>query len=309
MSSMLMKFALRISGRTIKQIATSPWSRATTTVSYIKSANSELSRPKLHSRKMHIQSIPMWTGTADNYAYLVVDDKTRDAMVIDPAHPPEVLPVLKEQLSKQAIRLKGVINTHHHDDHAGGNKGLLEAFPGTPIIGGRDCALVTMTPKHEETFQIGERITVKAIHTPCHTKDSICYYAQDGDEKVVFTGDTLFIAGCGRFFEGTAEDMHKALNVTLASLPDDTKVYPGHEYTKRNTKFGLHVAPNNPNLKKLAQFCEENTETQGKFTIGDEKKHNVFMMLDDSEVHSATQSTDPVEVMRKLREQKDNFKG
>jgi len=95
--------------------------------------------------------------------------------------------------------------------------------------------------------------------------------------------------------------MHKALNVTLASLPDDTKVYPGHElvlhspensvyieaeltythrYTKSNTKFGLHVAPNNPHLQKLAQFCQENTQTQGKFTIGDEKKHNVFMMLD-----------------------------
>ncbi|KAF8430134.1 beta-lactamase-like protein [Tirmania nivea] len=254
---------------------------------------------------MHIQSIPMWT---DNYAYLVVDDKTRDAMVVDPAHPPEVLPVLKEQLSKQAIRLTGVINTHHHGDHAGGNKAMLEAFPSTPIIGGRDCPHVSMTPKHEETFQIGKGITVKAMHTPCHTKDSICYYAQDGDEKVVFTGDTLFIAGCGRFFEGTASEMDQALNVILASLPDDTNVYPGHEYTKSNAKFGLHVAPNNPHLQKLAQFCEENTQTQGKFTIGDEKKHNVFMRLDDPEVLSATQCKDPADVMKKLRDQKNAFK-
>lgn len=251
----------------------------------------------------------MWAGAGDNYAYLVIDDKTRDAMVVDPAHPPEVLPILKEKLSKQAIQLKGVINTHHHGDHAGGNIALLDAFPGTPIIGGRDCAHVTKTPEHEETFQIGEGITVKAMHTPCHTKDSICYYVQDGDEKVVFTGDTLFIAGCGQFFEGTAEEMHKALNVTLASLPDDTKVYPGHEYTKSNTKFGLHVAPNNAHLQKLAQFCRENTRTQGKFTIGDEKKHNVFMMLDDPEVYSATQSKDPIEVMRELRRQKGSFRG
>ena len=109
---------------------------------------------------------------------------------------------------------------------------------------------MTQTPAHGETFKVGDSITVTALHTPCHTQDSICWYMQDGDEKVVFTGDTLFIggkrlgmlndrmktctcgllltrmsAGCGRFFEGTAEEMHKALNETLAALPDDTRVY------------------------------------------------------------------------------------
>ncbi|KAF8430139.1 hypothetical protein EV426DRAFT_6258 [Tirmania nivea] len=122
-----MNIALCISGSTIKQLATS-CSRA---VTHLRLANSELPYP---TRKMHIQSILMWT---DNYVYLVVDDKTRDAMVVDSANPPEVLPVLKEQLLKQAIQLTGVINTHHHHgDHAGGNKALLKAFPSTPIIGG-----------------------------------------------------------------------------------------------------------------------------------------------------------------------------
>jgi hydroxyacylglutathione hydrolase len=83
---------------------------------------------------------------------------------------------------------------------------------------------VTKTPANGETFNIGS-ISVKALYTPCHTQDSICWFMQDGEDKVVFTGDTLFHGGCGRFFEGKPEEMHTALNKTLAALPDDTKVY------------------------------------------------------------------------------------
>lgn len=81
----------------------------------------------------------------------------------------------------------------------------------------------------------------------------------------------MFIGGCGRFFEGTAEEMHKALNETLAALPDDTKVFPGHEYTKGNVKFAKSVAKDNEAVKKLDSYSQANKETQGKFTIGDEK--------------------------------------
>ena len=101
---------------------------------------------------------------------------------------------------------------------------------------------------------------------------------EDGDDRAVFTGDTLFIGGCGRFFEGTAAEMDKALNEVLAALPDDTKVYPGHEYTKGNVKFAVSVVQDEA-VQRLQKFTEENKQTQGKFTIGDEKKHNVFMRL------------------------------
>ncbi|OTA32352.1 hypothetical protein BTJ68_07952 [Hortaea werneckii EXF-2000] len=107
----------------------------------------------------------------------------------------------------------------------------------------------------------------------------ICFFFEDGNERAVFTGDTLFIGGCGRFFEGTPEEMDKALNETLAALPDDTKVYPGHEYTKGNVKFGIKVMQSEP-IKKLEAFANANKQTQGKFTIGEEKEHNVFMKLD-----------------------------
>lgn len=93
---------------------------------------------------------------------------------------------------------------------------------------------------------------------------------EDGADKVVFTGDTLFHAGCGKFFEGNAGEMHAALNQTLAALPDDTRVFPGHEYTKSNVKFAASVLQSEA-LRKLQDFAESNRETQGKFTIGDEK--------------------------------------
>jgi len=249
----------------------------------------------------------MWTGSSDNYAYLIVDDKTKDAMIVDPANPSEVLPLLKSKVSAGDINLKAIINTHHHWDHAGGNSKILDEFKGLAVIGGKDCEAVTETPADGESFKIGEGINVKPLYTPCHTQDSICFFLDDGGDKAVFTGDTLFIGGCGRFFEGNAEEMHKALNKTLAALPDDTKVYPGHEYTKANAKFGASVLQSVP-MQKLVQFAEENKETQGKMTILDEKRHNVFMRVDDPLLQQVTGETEPVSVMQKLREMKNNFK-
>ncbi|CAK3810747.1 hydroxyacylglutathione hydrolase [Lecanosticta acicola] len=253
---------------------------------------------------MHIESIPMWEGSGNNYAYLVTDDKTRDAVIIDPANPSEVLPQLKKAVDS-GIKLKHIINTHHHHDHAGGNDEMLQTYQ-VPIIGGKDCAKVNKTPSHGETFNIGEGIKVKALHTPCHTQDSICYFFEDGNDRAVFTGDTLFIGGCGRFFEGTPEEMDKALNKTLAALPDDTKVFPGHEYTKGNVKFGIKVIQSDP-IKKLESFATANKQTQGKFTIGDEKQHNVFMRLDDPTVQKFTGKTDRVDMMAALREAKNSM--
>ncbi|KAK1729941.1 beta-lactamase-like protein [Colletotrichum acutatum] len=258
---------------------------------------------------MHIQSIPMWVGSSNNYAYLVKDDKTNDAVIIDPANPSEVTPVLQKAIKSGEINLTAIVNTHHHWDHAGGNKKLQGelGLDKLPIIGGKDCEGVTRMPGHGESFKIGEGIAVKALHTPCHTQDSICWFMQDGDQKVVFTGDTLFISGCGKFFEGNAEEMHSALNKTLASLPDDTVVFPGHEYTKSNVKFAASVLQNEA-IQKLQAFAENNKETQGKFTIGDEKKHNVFMRVEDPEIQRVTGESEPVSVMNKLREMKNNFK-
>jgi hydroxyacylglutathione hydrolase len=267
-----------------------------------------LLRPHHQTRAMHIESIPMWVGSSNNYAYLVTDDATKDSVIIDPANPPEVTPVLKDQVSSGKINLTAIINTHHHWDHAGGNEKVAAEFPSIPIIGGKGCQAVSRTPKDGEKFSIGKDISVTPLHTPCHTQDSICYFMEDAstNERAVFTRDTLFIGGCGKFFEGTAQQMNQALNVVLAGLPDDTKVYPGHEYTKSNVKFLLQVSQSDA-IKNLQSFAENNKETQGKFTIGDEKKHNVFMRVQTEEMQKVTGKSDPVEVMGKLREMKNSM--
>ncbi|KAL9111087.1 MAG: hypothetical protein Q9227_004520 [Pyrenula ochraceoflavens] len=233
-------------------------------------------------------------GSSNNYAYVVSDEATKEAVVIDPANPPECV--------------------RSEEDYGHGQLVLtctLKSFPSTPIIGGKDCAHVTKTPAHSETFSLGKSISITPLHTPCHTQDSICYYMQDDSgsdiKRAVFTGDTLFIGGCGKFFEGDASQMHTALNKTLAALPDDTAVYPGHEYTKNNAKFLVKVDGGNQSIRNLEKFAAENRETQGKFTIGDEKKHNVFMRVTDDLMQKATGETDPVGVMGMLREMKNNM--
>lgn len=255
-------------------------------------------------RKMHIVPIPMRWGRGDNYAYVVIDDASKQATIIDPAQPEEVMPRLRE-LEKQGVKLVSITNTHHHYDHSDGNEELQKTY-GLPIVAGKDSPLVTNTPKDREVYKIGQNIEVTAIHTPCHTQDSICYYARDlkTEEKAVFTGDTLFNAGCGRFFEGTAEEMYKALG-SLAKLPRETKVYSGHEYTKSNAKFADSVLKTKA-VRDLIDYCASHEHTTGKYTIGDELAHNPFMLVNDAKLQQSLAVSDAVSAMAKLRELKNN---
>jgi len=211
------------------------------------------------------------------------------------------------ELEKSGASIKAIVNTHHHYDHAGGNKELSKKYPGIPIIGGKQSPLVSHVPKDGDKLKLGESIEITAIHTPCHTQDSICYYAQDlskPEQKFVFTGDTLFTAGCGRFFEGSGEEMDTALNFRLGKLPKDTLVFPGHEYTKGNVKFATKILNNNA-IQQLEKFVNENEVTTGQFSIGDELKFNPFMRLDDEEILSKLNLSSRSEVMDKLREMKN----
>ncbi|PRT54470.1 hypothetical protein B9G98_02090 [Wickerhamiella sorbophila] len=254
---------------------------------------------------MHVESIPMRWGRGDNYAYVIVDDATKEATIVDPAQPKEVLPRLQD-LEKQGVKLVSITNTHHHYDHSDGNEELENIYR-VPIVAGKDSPLVSVTPADRHTYKIGENLEVTAIHTPCHTQDSICYYVRDlkTQQKAVFTGDTLFNAGCGRFFEGTAEEMYKSLG-SLAKLPKETKVYSGHEYTKSNAKFAQTILKTKA-VRDLVEFCEKNVHTTGVFTIGDELNHNPFMLVNDTQLQKSLGASDAVAAMAKLRELKNNF--
>ncbi|EXX72543.1 hydroxyacylglutathione hydrolase, mitochondrial isoform X1 [Rhizophagus irregularis DAOM 181602=DAOM 197198] len=238
----------------------------------------------------------------DNYSYLVIDEKTNEAAVVDPAEPEKVLEVVKNQ----GVNLKHLITTHHHVDHSGGNTKLVDEKPDLIVYGGDDrIPSVNKIVKDNEEFKIGQ-IDVKALFTICHTSGSVSFYLQDENDKAVFTGDTLFIGGCGRFFEGTAEQMHNSLNNILAKLPKDTKVYCGHEYTKSNLKFAASVEPDNEFLKQKIQWANENERTVPS-TIGDELEFNPFMRVDKESIKKATSKQSPVEVMAALRELKNKF--
>ena len=189
----------------------------------------------------------------DNYAYLLVDNKTKTCAAIDPAQPKKVLSAAKER----GLSVSMILTTHHHFDHAEGNEEFLQLLKNEggekiPVFGGdeRVQAVNKIVKEGEEIWIGGENVKVSVRSSPCHTTGHLLFFAEqiekrEGEEKkregdpVVFTGDTLFIGGCGRFFEGTPEQMDQALNVILSSLPDNTLVYCGHEYTVANLLFAI----------------------------------------------------------------------
>lgn len=246
----------------------------------------------------------------DNYAYLLVDEPTNTAVAVDPYDVPKV----QAAANQLGVPIVAAITTHHHFDHSGGNEVFASRYPGAPIYGGSaKIPKLTNLVKDKDEFVVGENIRIRCLATPCHTQDSICYYVTDTAKTSqpggVFTGDTLFIGGCGNFFEGTGEEMHTALSY-LGTLPDDTITYVGHEYTAKNAAFAITVEPTNADISRLYRTARENAITTGKSTVGDEKLWNVFMRPHSEEVKKATGLTgDESAIVTKLRQMKNSFKG
>ncbi|XP_044272466.1 hydroxyacylglutathione hydrolase, mitochondrial [Tribolium madens] len=247
---------------------------------------------------------------SDNYMYLIVDEKTKQAAIVDPVAPETVL----EAVEKEDVNLTKVLTTHHHWDHAGGNEQLVKKSKNAlQVFGGDDrIGALTNQVKHGDKFSIGD-INVECLSTPCHTTGHICYYVNAaGEPPAVFTGDTLFVAGCGRFFEGTAEQMHTALIDILGNLPDNTQVFCGHEYTEQNLKFAKHVEPDNPDILERIEWARAKRgrhEPTVPSTIANEKQTNPFMRVGHPSVQKHAKSNNSIETMRTIRKEKDSFKG
>ena len=229
----------------------------------------------------------------DNYSYLIVDEENNTACVIDPS---EADPII-EYLEKNKIKIKFILNTHHHYDHVGGNQRLKEKY-GASVVGykgdqGR-IPQIDILVDDQETW-INENFEAKIIYIPGHTLGHICFYFYK--EESVFTGDTLFSLGCGRIFEGTYSQMFDSL-MKLKELPQNTKVYCGHEYTKKNSDFCLIHDANNKNLKTKIHDINAKLESglpTIPSTIKDELECNIFLRSGN------------VETFSKLRDLKDNF--
>ena len=176
---------------------------------------------------------------SDNYSYLIIDKKSKVSGCVDPSVFEEVQKVLEER----KIRLNFILNTHHHSDHVGGNIELKRKHD-CKIIGnffdhdripGIDIKL-----KENDTFRIGESLFT-VIETSGHTIGHICFYFNK--QKILFSGDTVFSLGCGRVFEGTHEQMTNSI-LKIRSLPKETKIFCGHEYTESNANFARQLNPN-----------------------------------------------------------------
>lgn len=257
-----------------------------------------------------IMKVELLPALTDNYMYLIIDEDTQEAAIVDPVQPQKVI----ETVKKHRVKLTTVLTTHHHWDHAGGNEKLVKLEPGLKVYGGDDrIGALTHKVTHLSTLQVGSLI-VKCLSTPCHTSGHICYFVSkpgSSEPSAVFTGDTLFVAGCGKFYEGTADEMYKALLEVLGRLPPDTKVYCGHEYTVNNLKFARHVEPSNAAIQEKLAWAKEKYaigEPTVPSTLAEEFTYNPFMRVKEKTVQQHAGETDPVTTMRAIRREKDQFK-
>jgi len=266
---------------------------------------------------MRVERIPT---LSDNYTYLVIDEGSGEAAVVDA---PTADPVIR-RCEELGVRPTKILSTHHHYDHSAANPELAARF-GAPVYGHRSDA--RRIPGFTHGLDEGDRVRVgrleaRVLFIPAHTRAHIAYWFPGA----VFCGDTLFAGGCGRLFEGDPEMMHRALNVVLGALPDDTLVYCGHEYTESNLRFALTLEPGNEALRqRMQRVRERRSEAAAEWsaakpnemtvpsTIAEEKQTNPFMRTTSPELVAAVQrehpeATDPVAVLGAVRRMKDNFR-
>ena len=247
----------------------------------------------------------------DNYAYLVVSERG-SAAVVDPS---EAEPVL-EAARREGVDLRAIWNTHHHWDHVGGNRDLLRSKPDLEVVGfaGDQARIPGLTRPVEDGGEFAfEELDVRVIFIPAHTSGHVAYHLPVAE--IVFTGDTLFAAGCGRLFEGDAATMISSLR-RLISLPPQTRVYCGHEYTEKNLRFALVVEPGNAAARAKHERVvgmRSRGEPTVPTTIAEELATNPFLRTDSVEIRGTVASrfpgegADEVAVFARVRQLKDEF--
>ena len=243
----------------------------------------------------------------DNYVYILHNEKDKLTAVIDPGDPK---PVIKK-LDEKKWKLDEIINTHHHSDHIAGNE-TLKSFYNCKLI----APFADKNRINEVTDFVSDNDTIKlagfrtkVISTPGHTLGHVCYFLED--EKILFSGDTLFRLGCGRVFEGTMEQMKTSLD-KLKKLPNETIIYCGHEYTLSNAKFCMKLLPSEVKLKEKYDEIMElriNNSSTIPFLLQEEKNLNPFLRCDNINFKKIIdhENKSSLDTFSYIRLQKDNF--
>ena len=232
---------------------------------------------------LRIERIPTWR---DNYTYLLLCESSGEAAVVDA---PEVEPVVK-RVDALGARVTKVLSTHHHPDHSAANPELAKRWD-APVLGHVSDA--DRLPGFSQGLEEGDEVqvgreTARVLFIPAHTRGHIAYVFDAAE--AVFSGDTMFAAGCGRLFEGTPEMMYEALVEKLGPLPEATRVFCGHEYTVGNLEFAAHVEPENADVAAALERARSvragaaddwhdatPDEMTVPSTIGDEHRTNPFL--------------------------------
>jgi len=244
----------------------------------------------------------------DNYIWLMTTNE--GSIVIDPG---ESINLLKA-IEQKNLKLDAILITHHHYDHTGGIEELLMKYPNLKVYGPNNNldSIKYRLIDGEILNVIG--IDFKVIEIPGHTLDHIAYYANINNSPILFCGDTLFAGGCGRVFEGTFDQMYESL-LKLKKLPQNTRIYCGHEYTINNLKFAKAVEPDNIDLITRyndAINLRKNNKPTLPSTLSIELKTNPFLRAEKNNVQKIISNKfktgfSEKEIFSALRQWKDNF--
>lgn len=255
---------------------------------------------------MRIEILPV---LEDNFIFLIIDEKNKEAAAVDPA---VAEPVVK-YLSKHNLQLTKIFNTHHHFDHVGGNRELKNLFPNVEIYGSvQDHGRIpfqTHLLKHNDKVSFSNE-TATVYYVPGHTLGHICYFfSLKNGENHLFIGDTIFSGGCGKLFEGTFEQMFSSLTFLRDNLPNNTTIWAAHEYTLENYLILSKLEPANQKIldkiSKVTKILQMGHHTV-PFTLSEEKEISSFLRWDDLKLQEITQTNNAFDTFCFVRKFRDN---